>query len=122
MDDLNERAATGVMGWKEYWYANRRIVDYGPFIGKSTPMWIWEGSGLLPQSDFDPLHVWRDAGLLAEEMHKKGFGMSLHMQLPAGWICLIRKPGWPGSRLIEGDTGPAAICRAAVSACEKEKG
>ncbi|KKN31854.1 hypothetical protein LCGC14_0819780 [marine sediment metagenome] len=110
----NERAAREVMGW--HW-----ALPYG----KGKKLYAWRNSDRLLAfpiyEDFDPSHRWEHAGLLLEKMREMSqevqclFSLGLHDM----WVGYsYGKPYLPYILWLT----PAVITRAAVEACEKEKG
>ena len=101
MDDLNERAALEVMGWSEDYKGKRHRVS---------------------QEDWDPLHNIAHAWLLVEEMRKKPRIKRHKFDQLLRTTYIAQNGDSPFYESFTTWLHPAAICRAAVSACEKEKG
>lgn len=120
--EYNEAAATEVMGW--FW------SPVSGFLFKQGKMEL-----IMSLSDFDPLHDWAHAGLLLEKMvadEEHDWSLALHVSggkgggeyASAQFYCPIdhdRRGNGHGSKEIQAPTATAAITRAAVDACVKEK-
>ncbi len=108
MDDLNERAATEVMGWVKH--------HCGAVEGDN---WMATKPHLYPVikvKDFNPLDLWRDAGRLVEEIHRADGLTQKKFEARLNGIRLERNYLHRYLWLT-----PALITRAAVEACEKKK-
>jgi hypothetical protein len=109
--ELRDAAAIKVMGWH---IKDGRWFDIKEWFQNMVSEEI-EG---LPYEPFDPLTRWDHAGLLWEEMVKKGWGMAVgYAQGEDGvlrWGAIVENDRFEIKQ--PGETGPDAITRAAVAA------
>ncbi len=116
--ELDAAVAETVMGW-------RWCEPWKPLIGGKNPHWplsgAWDtGNGYEPT--WHPSTFWADAGRVLEWLRKQGWEVSICSYADC-WIVWADVDAKRHSQVEDvGDTGPEAICRAALAATEKKGG